>query len=224
MNTNFLVIEDDKNVAKYINEVLTDYGYIVNRASTGIEGMDLVKKFQPNLVILDLKLPDISGESVCQQIKQEFPEIKVIILTAKDTPESISYGLNLGADDYIAKPFDANVLLARIKARLRYEKLDKKMLKIDNLVLNPSSHQVIRDNKQINLSAQEYKLLNYLMINQDKVLSREMILNRIWGDVFDIQTRVVDVYIGYLRKKIDKEFNPKLIKSIRGFGYMLTLN
>ena len=98
------------------------------------------------------------------------------------------------------------------------------MLKIDNLVLNPSSHQVIRDNKQINLSAQEYKLLNYLMINQDKVLSREMILNRIWGDVFDIQTRVVDVYIGYLRKKIDKEFNPKLIKSIRGFGYMLTLN
>src|SRR5690606_2309713 len=184
-------------------------------------GLKIIKKSVPDMVILDLGLPDMSGESVCSQIRKEFPDLRVIILTAKDTPHDIIQGLNLGADDYLTKPFVADILLARINARLRRKGGDDSQLKIGDLVLDTKTLEVRRGDKLIPLTPQELKLLQYMMQNKGRILTRDMILNRLWLSSVDIETRIVDVYIGYLRKKIDKDFEQKLIHSVRGFGYMI---
>src|SRR3990172_1547263 len=161
----------------------------------------------------------MSGESVCRQIRRQFPDLPIIILTAKDTTEDVIKGLNLGADDYITKPFSGDELLARIKARLR-DKTEEE-LKVADLFLDNKTLEVKRHGKLIKLSPKEFKLLQYLMSNKGRVLSREMILNRIWLTSPDIETRVVDVYMGYLRKKIDVGSHRPLIHSMRGFGYVI---
>ena len=220
MNTLIVVIEDDNEIRDYVTQVLVDHGYLVKSAASGVEGIKTVEKHSPELVLLDLKLPDISGEALCRQFKEDFPEIKIMILTAKDTPEDIARGLNIGADDYLSKPFAPQELLARIAARLRSSG-QTDALEIADLVLNPKTHEVTRSGQPIDLSPQEFKLLHYLMNNANQVLNREMILSHIWGAATDVETRVVDVYIGYLRKKIDKPFSKPLIKSVRGFGYII---
>jgi DNA-binding response OmpR family regulator len=143
-------------------------------------------------------------------------------LTARDTSRDLARGLNLGADDYMTKPFEPEVLKARVHARLRTVDSDDEMLQVGDLTLDPKTHEVKRGEESIDLSPQEYKLLHYFMTNPNQVLTREMIIARIWESSPEIETRVVDVYVGYLRKKIDKDDNkPKLIHSVRGFGYML---
>jgi DNA-binding response OmpR family regulator len=144
----------------------------------------------------------------------------VIILTAKDNIQNIVEGFNLGAEDYITKPFDNEELLARIKARLKNNQTG--ILKVADLKLNTQTKEVSRQDKLIDLTKTEFNLLKYLLTNKNQVLSRDMILNHVWGYQDETNTRVVDVYIGYLRKKIDQEFDPKLIHSVRGFGYMLS--
>lgn len=220
MNDVIVLIEDNADIRDYASGILADAGYSVYTADTGSSGLNQVRDINPNLVLLDLKLPDIQGESICKDIKNEFPEIPIIMLTAKDTPEDMARGLNLGADDYIPKPFTPEVLIARVKARLRDQAPDQTLI-IGDLKMNTKTHEVTREGKQIQLSPQEFKLLHYFMSNPNNVLTRDMILVRIWGNTPDIQTRVVDVYVGYLRKKIDKGFSPALIQSVRGFGYML---
>lgn len=222
MNLNIVVVEDNQDIREYTQELLTDNGYHVHQAPTGLKGKKLVEKIQPDLILLDLKLPDITGETLCKEFKEMYPEIVVIMLTAKDTPEDLAKGLELGADDYIAKPFTPQELLARIQARMRTKGSQSKLLEIADLSLNPNTHEVTRAQSAIELSPQEFKLLEYFMNNPNQVLSREMILTRIWGTAADVETRVIDVYIGYLRKKIDKDHPVKLIQSVRGFGYMLT--
>ncbi|HUV71712.1 MAG TPA: response regulator transcription factor [Clostridia bacterium] len=221
MVRNVLAVEDDTDLREYLKELLTDHGYAVQTAANGVEALNLIKKVEPDLVILDLGLPDIDGESVCSQIKKEHQDLTIIILTAKDGSPNIVRGLDLGADDYITKPFDGDVLLARLKARLRTLPGDATKLKIADLELNPTNHEVKRADKMIKLTPQEFKLLQYLMINKGRILTRDMILSRLWDSSPDIETRVVDVYIGYLRKKIDAEFKKKLLCSVRGFGYMI---
>ena len=221
MNHTLLVIEDDKQLRTYLKEFLLENGFLVHAVGEGIRAIELLKKIQPDLIILDLGLPDINGETVCAQIKKEYENIPVVMLTARDSAEDIVRGLNIGADDYITKPFDGEELLARIKARLRGLNVDNGQLKIGDLLINNQSYEVKRMDKTIYLTPQEFKLLSYLAINKGKVLTREMILSRIWGSSPDIETRVVDVYIGYLRKKVDSGFDKSLIHSIRGFGYML---
>lgn len=216
-----LIIEDDLGLQKYLKELLLDNGYEVHIAGEGISALNHLNKHYPDLVILDLGLPGLSGESVCSEIRKKLPELPVIILTARDSISDVVQGLNLGADDYITKPFVAAELLARIKARLRKQVGGEVKLKVDGLELDEETLEIRRDNKLINLTPQEFKLLKYLMANRGRVLTREMILNRVWLYPQDIETRVVDVYMGYLRKKIDAPFKKKLLRSVRGFGYMI---
>lgn len=215
-----LVVEDDKGIQKYLKELLLDNGFSVKTASDGVTALEVLKKTQPDLVLLDLNLPNLTGESVCLEIRKNYPTVRVIILTAKDTTQDIIQGLNLGADDYVTKPFIADELLARISARLRHGSTDSKV-KVADLTLDDNTLEVARGGKQIKLTPQEFKLLQYLMHNKGRILTRDMILNRIWPSSYDIETRVVDVYMGYLRKKIDNGEKKKLIHSARGFGYMI---
>ena len=172
-------------------------------------------------MILDLGLPNMSGEAVCMEVRKKYPDLPVIILTAKDSINDIVNGLNLGADDYMTKPFVADELLARIKARLRAKGNGDSKLVVGDLELDNQSLEVKRSGSDIQLTPQEFKLLQYLMSNKGRILTREMILNRVWLYSPEIETRVVDVYMGYLRKKIDSEYEKKLLHSVRGFGYMI---
>lgn len=217
-----LVVEDDKGLQKYLKELLLDNGYSVKIADDGIVALNIIAKSEPDVVVLDLGLPNMSGEAVCAEIRKKYPDLPVIILTAKDSISDIVQGLNLGADDYITKPFVADEFLARIKARLRRkEGGTNAVLQVADLILNSKTLEVSRAGKPIQLTPQEFKLLQYLMNNKGRILTREMILNRIWLYSSDIETRVVDVYMGYLRKKIDANHEKKLLHSVRGFGYII---
>jgi DNA-binding response OmpR family regulator len=217
-----LVVEDDLGLQKYLKELLNENGYSVQTAGDGILALNILKKTEPDLVILDLGLPNMSGEAVCLEIRKKYPSLPVVILTAKDTINDIVQGLNLGADDYMTKPFVADELLARIKARLRrQDSANNDRLQVADLALDNKTLEVKRGEKEIQLTPQEFKLLQYLMSNKGRILTREMILNRVWLYSPDIETRVVDVYMGYLRKKVDGETAKKLLHSVRGFGYMI---
>jgi DNA-binding response OmpR family regulator len=221
MMKSILAVEDDQDLRDFLKELLADHGYLVQTAARGIEALNIVRKTAPDLVVLDLGLPDIDGENVCNQIKKDHQHLPIIILTAKDGVPNVVRGLDQGADDYMTKPFDGDELLARIKTRLRNLPGNETKLKMADLELNPANHDVKRGGKLIKLTPQEFKLLHYLMINKGRILTRDMILSRLWDSSPDIETRVVDVYVGYLRKKIDLGFKKKLLHSIRGFGYMI---
>jgi DNA-binding response OmpR family regulator len=221
MNKSILIVEDEKGIQEYLKEFLIDNGFLVQTASDGATTLNLIRKSQPDLVLLDLGLPDMSGESVCLEIRRKYPELRLIIVSARNDTQDIVKGLSLGADDYITKPFTLDELMARVNARLRSNDTSNVIRKIGDLELNQETHEVKRKNKLIELSPTEFRLLEYLMINKGKVVTREMILNKIWSASPDIETRSVDIYIGYLRKKIDKGFSDKLIQSVRGFGYIL---
>lgn len=221
MVNKILIVEDDTGLQKYLKELLMDNEYSVQVAPDGISALNSIAKLPPDLVLLDLGLPNMTGEAVCMEIRKKYPELSVIILTAKDSVSDIVQGLNLGADDYMTKPFVADELLARIKARLRSHGGQDQKLTVADLELNNKTLEVRRDDKQIRLTPQEFKLLEYLMTNKGRILTREMILNRVWLYSQDIETRVVDVYIGYLRKKVDGNAKKKLLQSVRGFGYMI---
>lgn len=216
-----LVIEDDPGLQKYLKELLLDNGYAVNTATDGVTALNLLRKSEPDLVVLDLGLPNVSGETICLEIRKKYPHLPIIILTARDAVADIVKGLNLGADDYMTKPFVADEFMARIKARLRSKEGGEAKLKVGDLELDNKTLEVRRSGKQLTLTPKEFQLLQYLISNKGRILTREMILNRIWLYSPDIETRVVDVYMGYLRKKIDTGFDKKLIRSVRGFGYMI---
>lgn len=221
MLKSILVVEDDDGIQQFLKELLMEEGYSVQIASDGITALNVLKKATPDLVILDLGLPNISGETVCMEIRKNYPELPVIILTAKDSVTDIVHGLNIGADDYMTKPFVGEELLARVQARLRDRSGNTTVLKVGDLELNDKTLEVKRAGKPIKLTPQEFKLLQYLMNNKGRILTRDMILNRIWPSSFEIETRVVDVYMGYLRKKIDEGQSKKLLHSVRGFGYTI---
>lgn len=214
-----LVVEDDPSILSVIKDILIESNYSVEEAQDGIMALESVKRQMPDLLVLDLGLPKLTGESVLVEVKKLYPNLPVIVLTAKNHTSDVVKGFELGADDYMSKPFEIEELLARVKLKLKADK-DLRLV-IDDLVLDAEKVYVERAGKEIKLSPHEFKLLQYLMMNQDKVLSRDMILNRIWQYSFDVDTRVVDVYVGYLRKKIDAGHKKKLISSVRGFGYVI---
>lgn len=220
MQYKILVVEDDKDLQEGLRTILLENNYTVESVSEGSKALRKVEESLPDLVVLDLGLPDISGETICTRLKKNFPELPVIILTARDTTEDIVHGLNIGADDYIPKPFKEEELVARIKARLRKGR-DSLKLRVGNLELDSQKIQVKRGGKEVKLTQKEFLLLEYLMRNKGRILSREMILDRVWSYSPEVESRVVDVYIGYLRKKIDRPFEKKLLHSTRGFGYMI---
>lgn len=224
MTSQLLIVEDDADLREYLRDFFSSQGYVVRTAPNGVQAISLIEKTVPDLILLDVNLPNISGDVVCKDVKQNYPEIQIIMLTAKDTTADVVKGLSLGADDYIKKPFDIDELLIRVKTRLREHRSDSPTLSIDDLNFNPKTMQVTRANIEIHLTPQELKILEYLLLNKGNVLSREMILSRLWKTNPDIETRVVDVYIGYLRKKIDAPYEKKLIHSVRGFGYKIADN
>lgn len=219
MNHKILIVEDEESIRDYLIEAFKDANYLVKGTGDGAKALLMIKEENFDLVVLDLGLENIAGETVCIEAKKYNPNLPIIILTAKNTSKDVVHGLNIGADDYISKPFDTEELLARVRVRLKQKGSD--VLKIDDLTLNTSTLEVKRGEKQIPLTAKEFKLLEYLMVNNGVVLSRETILDHIWLYSPDIETRVVDVYVGYLRKKIDEGFDKKLIQSVRGFGYTI---
>lgn len=221
MNTTIIVVEDDRDLREFLHEILTEQKYIVYTESKGSRALNLVKRIKPHLVILDLGLPDINGEDVCARIKEYYPSLPVIILTASDKSNDVVASFEKGADDYIKKPFINDELLARIRSKLKVHRDTNPEIQIADLAINTQSMEVMRDNKPIELTPTEFRLLQYLMLNVNQVLSRDQILNRVWAQDPDIDTRVVDVFIGYLRKKIDNGHKQKLIHSKRGFGYVL---
>ncbi len=215
-----LLVEDDSDLQESIKSFLVDAGFLVDTAGTGAKAIKSALEKPPDVVILDLGLPDMSGETVFREIKKAIPEIPIIFLTAQNTSSDMVKGLELGADDYIAKPFDEQVLIARINARIRPE-TNSSIVKIKDLVLDRNKVKVTREGREIMLTQREFMLLEFLIQNKGRVLSRELLLNRVWGYSSDVNSRSVDVYIGYLRKKIDKGFKTQLIHSIRGFGYLI---
>lgn len=216
-----LIVEDDKDLQESLKELFVEAGYFVTTASDGVEALRLVNSKEFDLVVLDLGLPVMSGESVCMEIRKKYPDLRIIILTARDTTPNIIEGLNLGADDYVTKPFVVDELLARVKARLRFREGGETRLKVADLELDTKTYEVERRGKSISLTPQEFKLLQYLMVNKGRVLTRDSILNKVWIYSQDVDTRVVDVYMGYLRKKIDAAYSKKLLHSVRGFGYVI---
>lgn len=221
MTHTILIIEDTADLREYLTGVLADQGYTVLGAEDGTVALKLFEKVSPDLVILDLGLPTISGETVCKEIKRLSPNTQVLVLTAKHTVADVTATLNLGADDYMAKPFEVDELLARVRARLRGNATTEKVLTAADLELDSEKVEVKRGGKVIQLTPLEFKLLEYLLANKGRVLTRDMILARVWSSSPDIETRVVDVYMGYLRKKIDRGHKQPLLHSVRGFGYMV---
>jgi heavy metal response regulator len=218
-----LVIEDEKKVANFIKKGLEEEHYAVDTAYDGEVGLFMAETNEYDLIVLDLMIPKIDGLEVLKRIRSNKINVPVLVLTAKATVEDIVKGLDTGCDDYLTKPFEFVEFLARIRALLRREKIEKEpILKVADLTLSLVTHKVLRRGKEIELTSKEYALLEYFMRNPEKVLTRTMISEHVWDYHFDSLTNVVDVYVNYLRKKIDKDFEPKLIHTIRGVGYILS--
>lgn len=217
-----LVVEDEKKVASFIKKGLEEEHYAVDIAEDGEMGLYMAEANDYDLIVLDLMIPKIDGWELLRRIRASQNNVPILILTARDSVEDRVRGLDGGCDDYLTKPFAFAELLARIRALLRRERLEKEpLLKVGDLTLSPVTHKVMRKGKEIELTSKEYALLEYFMRNPDRILTRAMIAEHVWDYHFDSMTNVIDVYVNYLRKKIDKDFEPKLIHTIRGVGYMM---
>ena len=216
-----LLVEDEKNVAGFIKKGLTEEFYTVDASVNGEDGFLMATTTEYDLIILDIMLPDINGIELCRRIKSHNIKTPVLMLTAVDSIESKVKGLDSGADDYLTKPFAFEEFLARVRALLRRPTLMSALLKVSDLTLDPVRHEAKRGGRIIQLTWKEFALLEYLMRNKGRVLSRTKIFDHIWGDDLDTSSNVVDVYISYLRDKIDKNYSPKLIHTVRNVGYVL---
>jgi len=217
-----LVVEDEIKVAAFIKKGLQEENWTVVTAYDGIEALKALEKTEFDVIVLDIMMPRLDGLSFLQRIRQEGNLVPVLLLTAKDSITDRVKGLKTGADDYLIKPFAFEELLARLYALVRRNRWElSESLKIDNLIINIERHTVSRDNKTIELTPLEFRLLELLARNKGRVLSRESIEDYIWGRNTDLDTNAVDVYINFLRKKIDKSFAKKLIQTVRGLGYKL---
>lgn len=218
-----LIIEDEKPLARLIELELRHASFDVRVEYNGEKGLQQVELYHPDLILLDIMLPGIDGMEVCRKIR-EISWIPVIMLTARTETIDKVMGLDSGANDYMTKPFEFSELLARIRAALRSNLIQEKVsvaLTVKDLTIDFSRHEIKRGGESITLTRKEFELLEYLMRNRGLVLSREQILNQVWGIDYEGEANVVDVYIRYLRSKIDEPFPSKLIHTVRGYGYVL---
>jgi two-component system response regulator ArlR len=214
-----LVVEDDAQIVRVLRLELEHEGYVVDTASDGLAGLEKALK-EPDLVILDVMLPKMDGLEVCTRVRAK-SNVPIIMLTAKDRiPDRVS-GLDLGADDYLVKPFSIEELLARVRARLRERHPKSNVLAVRDLTMDRDRHEVRRADRAIALTAKEYSLLEYLLLHRNKVHTRDELFNGVWGSDFLGDSNLIDVYIRYLRGKIDDGFEDKLISTVRGVGYTL---
>lgn len=216
-----LVVEDEKKLAQSLERQLAAAGYAVELAFDGIAASEKAQPHAFDLILLDLKLPKKSGLEVLQELRASACATPVLILSARDKVEDRVQGLQLGADDYLVKPFDSGELLARIEALLRRSGLSRAtLLQAGELVLDVLQRTVKRGEKDITLTQKEFALLEYFMRNQNQILTRKRIAEQVWGYTFDTGTNIVDVYVSYLRKKLDEGFAAKLIHTIHGEGFL----
>ena len=217
-----LVIEDEVKIAQFIKRGLKEEGYAVDVAYDGEAGHFMLSSNEYDAIILDLMLPKIDGLTLCRDLRKEGNQTPIIMLTAKDTVKDKVKGLDSGADDYLPKPFAFEELLARVRVVLR--KKDSRVqtqLKVEDLCLDLLTHKVTRGDREIDLTVKEFALLEYLMRNAGNIVTRTMISEHVWDINFDTFTNVIDVYINYLRNKIDSGFTDKMIHTVRGKGYLL---
>ncbi|TXG77670.1 response regulator transcription factor [Patescibacteria group bacterium] len=217
-----LVIEDEHRIARAIKDGLEQERFAVDVEFDGESGYGAASAEDYDLIILDVMMPGMNGYEVCQKLRADGNHTPIIMLTAKDQTADIVKGLNTGADDYLAKPFSFEVLLARVRALLRrpHQTLGEE-LAVGDLTLNPTTKQVTRAGKPIMLSSKEYALLEYLMRNQGRILSKNNIISHVWDFDADILPNTVEVFINYLRSKVDKPFKKPLVHTVRGFGYKI---
>ena len=221
-----LLVEDEPSVANLINKGLAEQGHSVTIAPDGTLGLDFATNNTFDVMILDIMLPNMSGMELCKQIRQKNIATPILFLTALGTTENIVAGLNTGADDYLVKPFKFAELEARLKSLYRRKQMplqEDESIHFGNVSVNLSSKIVTYNKDQVNLTSTEYRLLEYLVKNKNRVVSRIEILEHVWGIDFNMGTNVVDVYVNYLRKKIDKDASQKFIQTVIGMGYMLKI-
>jgi len=217
-----LVVEDDEDIAQVLQRSLRLEGYEVKLAADGVEALDETHAFLPDVVILDLGLPRLDGIDVARRLREGGEEVPILMLTARDALESRVEGLDVGADDYLVKPFERQELLARLRALLR-RRPPRGMapLRAGDLILNPDTHEVFRGDRRIDLTQREFELLEYLMRNERLVISRQKLLDEVWGyDPFSI-TNTIEVFVSNLRRKLEADGEPRLLHTVRGAGYVL---
>ncbi len=215
-----LLVEDDRSIWRLLQLELEHRGMDVRVVTDGNAALPAVVEHDPQIIVLDILLPGINGEQVLRQLRASAIETPVIMLTARDSARDKVRALDGGADDYLTKPFDISELLARMRAVLRRYETDE-VLRIDDLTINTATREIRRGDADIELTAREYDLLMYLAQNAGRVLTRDMILDHVWRDALDVDPNVVNVYIGYLRRKIDRQSERNLIRTVRGVGFSL---
>lgn len=218
---NVLIVEDDESVARFLKQATTEAGYAPQHTEDGLFALEMAKSLDFDLILLDVMVPSLDGFEICRRLRAARIATPILIITARDTLEEKVKGLDSGADDYIVKPFQVAELLARARALLRRGASNPGLLRVSDLSLDPATRYVARGGEAITLSSTEYALLEYLMRNAGRVLTRSMILEHVWQYDFDGNDNVLDVYISYLRKKIDRGRAPSLIQTMRGVGYRM---
>ncbi|NJK40495.1 MAG: response regulator transcription factor [Acaryochloridaceae cyanobacterium SU_2_1] len=222
MTAHILVVEDEAKLAQFVEMELTHEGYQVTVASDGMGGLTMARESQPDLILLDWMLPGLSGLEVCRRLRTTGDKVPVILLTAKDEISDRVEGLDAGADDYMVKPFSIEELLARVRAHLRRtHEEDPDLLEFSDLTLNQRTREIFRQERAIELTAKEFDLLVYLMMHPRQVLTRDRILEQVWGYDFMGDSNIIEVYIRYLRLKLEENQEKRLIQTVRGVGYVL---
>ncbi|MBW4465947.1 MAG: response regulator transcription factor [Pegethrix bostrychoides GSE-TBD4-15B] len=222
MSATILLVEDEERLARFIELELTSEGYSISVAHDGFTGLTMARESPPDLLILDWMMPGMTGLEVCRRLRATGSKVPVILLTAKDEVSDRVAGLDAGADDYVVKPFSIEELLARVRAHLRRNHEDNPdLLQFDDLTLNRSSREVHRSGRSIELTAKEFELLDYLISHPRQVITRDQILEKVWGYDFMGDSNIIEVYVRYLRLKLEENQEKRLIQTVRGVGYVL---
>src|ERR671932_1740095 len=219
--TRILIVEDDRAIARLLQLELEHRGFVVRCAHDGPSGLEAALEFEPSVVILDIMLPGVDGVGVLKELRRQGSGVPVIMLTARDASADKIHSLDVGADDYLTKPFDTEELMARVRALLRRVEGDE-VLRVADLEINVATREVRRGGRKVDdLTPREYELLEFMARNSRRVLSRDLLLSCVWDQEFALTTNLVDVYVGYLRKKVDAPGEDRLIRTVRGAGYAL---
>ncbi len=216
-----LVVEDERGISNFIKDGLEEEGFAVDAADEGINGLTLAKTNEYDIILLDWMVPGISGIEVCRQIRNRNKLVPIIFLTAKDTVQDTVFGLEAGANDYIKKPFEFEELLARIRVQLRTKEGEQSVLTFNEIKLDLNTHQVFKASEEITLTQKEFSLLEFLIRNKNKICTRTRIIEHVWDIHFDADTSVIDVYINFLRKKLDSGNGKSFVQTVRGVGYII---
>jgi two-component system response regulator MprA len=225
MREHILVIDDDEKITSMLRRTLAFEGYRVSTANRGLDGLRLFDQEEPDLVVLDVMMPGLDGWEVCRRIRESASPVPILMLTAKDDVSSRVKGLDIGADDYLIKPFALEELLARVRALLRRSarttETESRVLRYEDLTLDPDTREVTRGSRRIELTAKEFELLRMFMMNPRRVLTRDAIMDKIWGYDYSGESNVLEVYINLLRQKLEAGGEPRIIQTVRGAGYVL---